>query len=95
MTQTTAIQYNELTVADQKRCVHILDGSCRSDIELFCYGTARPEYIAGIRTTGWIDISQTPDDPDEKQIVDDAIWWCEMRGLFTRHPEHKHLVRFK
>ena len=86
MTHTTGIQYNQLTTADQKRCVSMLDENARTDIQRFC------REASGIVL--WWDISKIPTCPIEREIVQNAIWWCTLRGLFARHTNRRHWVRF-
>jgi len=92
MTHTTGIQYNQLTTTDQKRCVGMLDENARTDIETFCRTGEKQVEASGIVL--WWDISKIPTCPTEREIVQNAIWWCALRGLFTRHTNRHHWVRF-
>ena len=82
-----------LTPLDKIRVVRMLDANARSDIELYCrHGESQLE-ASGLVV--WIDIGQIPECPVEKQMVEDAIWWCEIRGLLLYHMKIRLLVRFK
>ena len=83
---------DNLTHADKQRCVSMLDYNARTDIETFCRTGETQREASGIVL--WWDIGQTPTCPIEREIVQNAIWWCTLRGLFTRHDVHHHWVRF-
>lgn len=85
--------FETLTDADKKRCLHMLDESAREDIEAFCSrGIYDNTEASGIVL--WLDISQVPECPAEKRIVQNAILWCKKRGLLTHHRKHPEQVRF-
>ena len=81
-------QFDELTITEQQRAMAILDESCRSDIELSCR--------IGRATDGgaWINIAALPDEEIMRTIVQNAVWWCEKRGMFTCDKNNKTLIRF-
>lgn len=81
-----------LNTAEQLRAQNMLDHGARSDIEIFCRVGETEREASGIVL--WIDISALPECPVERSITQDAIWWCETRDLFTRHPGNPNLVRF-
>lgn len=77
-----------LNPAEQSRALEILDGSARSDIELFCKGGHYDgKYV-------WHNLGNLPEDEHEKRLVENAIWWCHKRRLFYKHPIIPHCVRF-
>jgi hypothetical protein len=81
-----------LNQADQNRCIAMLDGNAKSDIELFCRAGDWTEE-SGIVI--WIDITVLPVCPVEQRITENAIWWCQLRDLFVRHPTKSNLIRFR
>ena len=68
----------------------LADRACVADIE--CHAVAA--YLDGQR---WLDIRamtdprEMPDDLIEMHAQ--ALAYAELRGLFTKHPDHAHLVR--
>ena len=80
----------QLNNRDEQRAIEMLDSTAKSDIEIYC----RAGEWEGSGLMMWIDITALPDCPMEKRTVENAIWWCQLRGLFIRHPSKSNFIRF-
>lgn len=74
-----------LCEATIRLAVEIADSTARADVECYCVPHA-------LKPTAWYDTKKV--DAEDRQCVDEALLYLDLRGLIERAPNAPHIVSF-
>lgn len=73
----------------------LADSTARADIESFAIEAEGPGLPAAVAHDRYYDTEHPKISADHKALIAEALDYLTLRGVLDRHPEKRHLVRFR